>query len=108
LTDESRGEHDEMTTTTLRTRLRSKYQLFGEFTTVESDKHNPAGKGFDRADIHKLKLDGSGAMERLTYFADVPTYRSFNIRDGPIGSSRRYRVRTVPWTTWRKPAASLR
>ena len=24
---------------------------------MESDKHNPAGKGFDRADIHKLKLD---------------------------------------------------
>ena len=38
----------------------------GEFTTVESDRHNPAGKGFDRADIHKLRLDGSGAMERLT------------------------------------------
>ena len=50
----------------------------GEFTTVESDKHNPAGKGFDRADIHKLKLDGTGAMERLTYFADVPTYRASN------------------------------
>jgi hypothetical protein len=50
----------------------------GDFTTVESDKHNPAGKGFDRADIHKLKLDGSGTMERLTYFADVPTYRASN------------------------------
>jgi len=50
----------------------------GEFTTVESDKHNPAGKGFDRADIHSLKLDGSGAMERLTFFADVPTYRASN------------------------------
>jgi hypothetical protein len=50
----------------------------GEFTTVESDKHNPAGQGFDRADIHKLKLDGSGAMERLTFFADVPTYRASN------------------------------
>jgi hypothetical protein len=50
----------------------------GEFTTVESDKHNPAGTGFDRADIHKLKLDGSGAMERLTFFADVPTYRASN------------------------------
>jgi hypothetical protein len=50
----------------------------GEFTTVESDKHNPAGTGFDRADIHKLKLDGSGEMQRLTYFADVPTYRSSN------------------------------
>jgi hypothetical protein len=50
----------------------------GEFTTVESDRHNPSGKGFDRADIHKLKLDGSGAMERLTFFADVPTYRASN------------------------------
>jgi hypothetical protein len=50
----------------------------GEFTTVESDKHDPAGTGFDRADIHKLELDGSGQMERLTFFADVPTYRSSN------------------------------
>jgi hypothetical protein len=25
-----------------------------------------------------LTLDGSGTMERLTYFADVPTYRSSN------------------------------
>jgi len=25
-----------------------------------------------------LRLDGSGQMERLTYFADVPTYRSSN------------------------------
>lgn len=50
----------------------------GQWTTVESDKHNPAGRGFDRADIHKLKLDGSGTMERLTFFADVPTYRSSN------------------------------
>lgn len=50
----------------------------GEYTTVESDKHNPAGNGFDRADIHKLALDGSGTMERLTFFADVPSYRSSN------------------------------
>ena len=79
----------------------------GEFTTVESDKHNPAGKGFDRADIHKLKLDGSGAMERLTYFADVPTYRVVQSRgqrrralhgvsDGTIGRGRGHRIRTVP------------
>ena len=50
----------------------------GLFTTVESDHHNPAGSGFDRADIFKLTLDGSGKMERLTYFADVPTYRASN------------------------------
>ena len=43
----------------------------------DAGRNHPAGKGFDRADIYKLKLDGSGAMERLTYFADVPTYRAF-------------------------------
>ena len=50
----------------------------GAYTTVESDHHNPAGSGFDRADIFKLTLDGSGKMERLTYFAEVPTYRASN------------------------------
>lgn len=50
----------------------------GEYTTVESDHHIPEATGFDHADIYKLTLDGSGTMERLTYFADVPTYRSSN------------------------------
>jgi hypothetical protein len=50
----------------------------GKSTTVESDHHNPAGKGFDRADIYRLALDGSGTMQRLTCFAQVPTYRSSN------------------------------
>jgi hypothetical protein len=50
----------------------------GEHTTVESDHHEPEATGFDRADIYKLTLDGSGRMERLTRFADVPTYRASN------------------------------
>ncbi|HZD06385.1 MAG TPA: hypothetical protein VE173_15850 [Longimicrobiales bacterium] len=48
----------------------------GDYTTVESDLHDP--QGYDRADIYRLALDGSGRMERLTHFADVPTYRSSN------------------------------
>ena len=35
-------------------------------------------EGFDRADIYRLSLDGSGRMERITRFADVPTYRASN------------------------------
>jgi len=50
----------------------------GKFTTVESDHHNPAGTGFDRADIYKLSLDGKSTMVRLTCFANVPTYRASN------------------------------
>ena len=50
----------------------------GEFTTVESDHHEPEAEGFDRADIYRLRLDGSGRMERITRFAEVPTYRASN------------------------------
>jgi Tol biopolymer transport system component len=48
----------------------------GKFTLVESDKHNL--KGPEYIDIYKLALDGSGAMERLTYFADYPGYQATN------------------------------
>lgn len=48
----------------------------GEHTTVESDLHDP--QGWHRADNYRLALDGSGRMERLTYFADVPSYRASN------------------------------
>lgn len=48
----------------------------GAYITVESDLHNP--EGWHLADVYRLALDGSGAMERLTYFADVPTYRGSN------------------------------
>jgi hypothetical protein len=48
----------------------------GKFTTVECDKHNTKGIHFN--DIYKLALDGSGQMERLTYFADYKGYKSTN------------------------------
>lgn len=50
----------------------------GKYTTVESDRHNPAGEGFDRVDVYRLTLDGSGTMQRLTCFAQVPNYRASN------------------------------
>lgn len=57
----------------------------GEHTTVESDLHDP--RGYHYADVYKLALDGSGEMERLTFFAEVPTYRGSN---PVISQDRRY------------------
>ena len=48
----------------------------GQFTTVECDRHNTQGIHFN--DIYKLALDGSGQMERLTFFADYKGYKSTN------------------------------
>jgi hypothetical protein len=48
----------------------------GRYTTVECDRHNP--KGIHYNDIYKLALDGSGRTERLTFFADYPSYKSTN------------------------------
>lgn len=48
----------------------------GKYTTVECDKH--CRKGTDYIDIYKLALDGSGRMQRLTFFADYPGYKATN------------------------------
>ncbi len=48
----------------------------GKYTTVECDRHNPKGPQYD--DIYKLALDGSGKIERLTFFADYPGYKASN------------------------------
>jgi Tol biopolymer transport system component len=48
----------------------------GQFTLVECDKQNHRGSGY--ADIWKLKLDGSGEYERITYFTEYPGYRGSN------------------------------
>lgn len=48
----------------------------GQFTLVECDKQNLKGSG--NVDLWKLKLDGSGACERLTYFSDYPGYKASN------------------------------
>jgi len=48
----------------------------GQFTLVECDKQNLKGPGY--VDLWKLKLDGSGHYERLTYFSDYPGYKASN------------------------------
>ena len=48
----------------------------GEYTLVECDKQNLEGSG--HVDLWKLKLDGSGACERLTHFSDYPGYKASN------------------------------
>lgn len=48
----------------------------GKFTLVECDRQNHQGSG--HVDLWKLKLDGSGQMERLTYFSDYPGNKASN------------------------------
>ncbi len=48
----------------------------GQFTLVECDKQNLKGPGY--VDLWKLKLDGTGAYERLTFFSDYPGYKASN------------------------------
>ena len=48
----------------------------GQYTLVECDKQNLKGSG--NVDLWKLKLDGSGAYERLTHFSDYPGYKASN------------------------------
>jgi len=48
----------------------------GRHILVECDKHNHRGSRY--ADIWKLKLDGSGEYEQLTYFTEYPGFRSSN------------------------------
>jgi Tol biopolymer transport system component len=48
----------------------------GSHTLVECDKQNLKGAG--HIDLWRLKLDGSGQYERLTYFSDYPGYKASN------------------------------
>jgi hypothetical protein len=48
----------------------------GQYTLVECDKQNLQGSG--HVDLWKLKLDGSGHYERLTYFTDYPGFKASN------------------------------
>jgi len=48
----------------------------GQYTLVECDRQNHKGSGF--IDLWKLKLDGSGRYERLTFFSDYPGYKASN------------------------------
>lgn len=48
----------------------------GARTLVESDRH--AAGGDKNIDLYELKLDGSGAMTRLTFFNDTRGYKASN------------------------------
>jgi Tol biopolymer transport system component len=48
----------------------------GQYTCVECDRQNHKGSG--HVDLWKLRLDGSGKTERLTYFSDYPGYKASN------------------------------
>jgi len=48
----------------------------GSFTLVEGDRHHPEGIQF--IDIYKLKLDGSGEAERITFFSEFEGYKATN------------------------------
>lgn len=48
----------------------------GKFTLVECDRHNRLGPR--HVDIWKLRMDGGGYTQRLTYFSDFPGYKASN------------------------------
>ena len=48
----------------------------GRFTLVECDKQNKKGSSY--VDLWKLRVDGGGYVERLTYFSDYPGYKASN------------------------------
>jgi hypothetical protein len=50
----------------------------GKHTLVECNKHMEKPDGIQEIDIYKLALDGSGKMERITYFAEYPGYKATN------------------------------
>ena len=48
----------------------------GQWTLVECDKQNLKGSG--HVDLWRLRLDGSGQYERLTFFSDYPGFKASN------------------------------
>ncbi|MEY3421186.1 MAG: hypothetical protein RIR48_1475 [Bacteroidota bacterium] len=53
----------------------------GKSTLVESNRHRPFYKDYkswNLIDLYRLQLDGSGKMERLTYFNDNENYKASN------------------------------
>jgi hypothetical protein len=48
----------------------------GQFTLVECDRQNR--KGWQFIDIWKLRMDGGGYTERLTFFSDHPGFKASN------------------------------
>lgn len=45
---------------------------------VESDRESSVGKWAENVDFYRLKLDGSGQMDRLTFFAESGQFKGAN------------------------------
>jgi len=48
----------------------------GQYTLVECDRQNR--RGSNHVDLWRLRLDGSGQLERLTFFSDFAGYKASN------------------------------
>lgn len=60
----------------------------GKSTLVESNRHRPAYKDYkswNLIDLYRLQLDGSGNMERLTFFNDNEYFKASNPVVSPDG-----------------------
>lgn len=60
----------------------------GNSTLVESNRHRPKYKNYkswNLIDLYRLQLDGSGKMERLTYFNDNENFKASNPVVSPDG-----------------------
>ena len=57
----------------------------GKYTLVECDRQNMMGS--NHVDLWKLKLDGSGELERLTFFSD---YKGFKASNAVISDDGKY------------------
>jgi len=64
----------------------------GEHTLVETDRQHK-GKGSKYIDLWKLALDGSGKMERVTYFNEAGVYKATN---PVVSDDGRYMAFQVP------------
>jgi hypothetical protein len=65
----------------------------GQYTLVECDRQNHQGP--NHVDLWKLRLDGSGALERITHFSDYPGYKGSN---GVISDDGRFLAFQMAWS----------
>lgn len=67
----------------------------GKHTLVECDRHS--GKGSNHIDLYKLALDGSGRLERLTWFNEGGVFKASN---PVVSDDGRFIAFQVPRADW--------
>ena len=68
----------------------------GQYTLVESDRESSVGKWAENVDFYRLKLDGSGRMDRLTFFAESGRFKGTN---PVVSDDGRFIAFQVPFAT---------